>query len=178
MDISAKLLKFYLENDNNIMLEGQDFNVAIKLSVIKCFVPVMKASLETKINESQNKTHITLSHEWDKETVNVFVRILQDKTFHNNISWSLLVKLLRFSHFYQAEEVVKFCYKKGENRIPWNTLIEAVQLTDVYMFEEWDDQIVYLIKTYPGIRKDANWKKLFVEHPITMSRIVSKMFEK
>ena len=43
---SEELLRCYINNDDHVMLVGDAFKIPVKLSVINCFLPVMKKGLQ------------------------------------------------------------------------------------------------------------------------------------
>ena len=80
------LCEFYLASDEDVMLIGDGFEIPIKLSVINCFVPVMKTALETPLNEERNNQQTRKGIQvsgFDEDTVALFVKLLKqndDKT--------------------------------------------------------------------------------------------------
>ena len=79
-NVSKMLHEFYLASDEDVMLIGDDFEIPIKLHVIKCFVAVMKAALETPLNEERNNLQTRKSIKvsgFDEDTVTLFVKLLQ-----------------------------------------------------------------------------------------------------
>ncbi|XP_057295186.1 uncharacterized protein LOC130623692 [Hydractinia symbiolongicarpus] len=177
--INHKLLNYYKEHDENVTLVGNDFEVLIKLFVVRCFVPVMKTALETKINDADKKKrrHIVLCGDFDKFTVQLFVKILQDTEANVSLSWSDIVGLINFCHYYHADEVIKICYSKGANRINKENIYEAIQLVETYSFRQWDESICYIIQQNRSIRKNTEWKYLFSECPNTMCDILNKLLD-
>ena len=103
--VSDDLLRYLLENDEDVMLVGETFEIPIKLSVINRFVPIMKTALETLVGKDQKDTveqkRIEVSC-FDKKTATLFVKIFQNRSEFDitSLSWEEALNLIKFSHFY------------------------------------------------------------------------------
>ena len=130
-NVSKTLFKFYLSNDEDVILMGEGFEIPIKLSVIKCFVPVMRTALETPLNEERNNQQTRKSIQvsgFDEDTVTLFVKLLdQNDDKKIDLKWKEIVNLIKFSDYYQSETVLGISVALGIKLITVESFFEAVK---------------------------------------------------
>ena len=181
-NVSKTLFKFYLSNDEDVILMGDGFEIPIKLSVIKCFVPVMKTAIETPLNEERNNLQTRKSIQvsgFDEDTVTLFIKLLQqndDKQI--DLKWKEIVNLIKFSDYYQSETVLGISVAVGSKLITFESFVEAVEVMDGCNIDAWYKPCINLLlrgKKLASLKADVRWKAALSDHSKVMMYIMDGM---
>ena len=180
--VCKTLNKFYLANDEDVILMGDGFEIPIKLSVIKCFVPVMKTALETPLNEERNNLQIRKNIKvsgFDEDTVALFVKLLQqydDKQI--DLKWEEIVNLIKFSDYYQSETALGIYVALGSKLITVENFFEAVAVMDVCNIDVWYkpcSDLLWGANNRAPLKADVRWKAALYDHSKVMFYIMEEM---
>ena len=85
------------------------------------------------------------SVEFDLDTVALFVKIVQHGCSDINLEWDILVKFLKFSHFYQSTLLLDLCYDLGTCLITFDNFHEAISLMELLGFDAWQAKCLQII---------------------------------
>ena len=180
--VCKTLNKFYLANDEDVILMGDGFEIPIKLSVIKCFVPVMKTSLETPLNEERNNLQTRKSIQvsgFDEDIVTLFVKLLQqndDKQI--DLKWEEIVNLIKFSDYYQSETALGIYVALGSKLITVENFFEAVAVMDGCNIDGWYkpcSDLLWGANNRAPLKADVRWKAALYDHSKVMFYIMEEM---
>ena len=181
-NVSKMLHESYLASDEDVMLIGDDFEIPIKLQVIKCFVPVMQTALETPLNEERNNLQTRKSIQvsgFDEDTVTLFVKLLQqndDKQI--DLKWKEMVNLIKFSDYYQSETVLGISVALGSKLITVESFFEAVKVMDGCNIDGWYKPCIDLLLSgtnLASLKVDVRWKDALSDHSKVMVYIMDGM---
>ena len=180
--VCKTLNKFCLSNDEDVILMGDGFETPIKLSVIKCFVPVMKTALETPLNEERNnlqtRKNIQVSG-FNENTVTLFVKLLQQNDEKQiDLKWKEVVNLITFSDYYQSEKALGISVALGSKLITVEIFFEAVEMMDGCKIDGWYKPCIDLLrrpKNLESLKADARWKAALSDHYKVMLYIMDGM---
>ena len=183
MEFARKTLnKFYISNDEDVMLMGDGFEIRIKLSVIKCFVPVMQTALETPLNEERNNLQTRKSIQvsgFDKDTVTLFVKLLQqDEDKEMDLKWRDVVNLIKCSDYYQSKAALDICIELGIKLITLENVFEVITVIDQYNVDEWYEACIDVLlrgETMVTIQAHVRWNSALCSHSNVMVYILDGM---
>lgn len=176
---SEELLRCYINNDEHVMLIGENFKIPIKLSVLNCFLPVMKKALETTLvtREGDDEKTVQLG-DFDLDTIALFVKIIQHGCSDIIIEWDGLIKFLKFAHFYQSTLLLGLSYELGTTLITFDNFHEAIQLMELLDFDVWDNKCLQIILAGDNRRNLLvcdRFKACLNSCPRTTARVLHKM---
>lgn len=189
------LLQSYMDDDESIHLVGDEFSIPLELQIINTFVPVMKKCLETKLNKNTKKEKrcVKIDTAFNKETTELFAKILTEGNldYVDRLEWNVLVKLMKFCHFYQVKEIITKCYSSGSYKIILTkstkyiqgafkvevdeNFVEAVELMVLFGFNDWIKPIASSARSARETRNGEEWRALFKKHPDIMVQITNQM---
>ena len=168
-NVSKMFHESYLASDEDVMLIGDDFEMPIKLQVIKCFVPVMKTALETPLNEERNNQQTRKSIQvsgFDEDTVALFVKLFQQNDDKDmDLQWKEIVNLIKFSDYYQSETVLGISVAVGSKLISFESFFEAVEVMDGCNIDVWYKPCIDLLlkgKNLASLKADVRWKAAYL----------------
>lgn len=152
--------------------------------MVNCFVPVMKASLETSLSERNKKSGkqvimIDEFGEYEKQTVQLFVQILHKRKSNTiqNITWEELVKLLKMAHFFQCDVILKVLYNLGKMLINQQNIYEAISLMEILSFDHWHSRCIDILRScnMRQLTETEDWKNTMDRHPKRVAMIMCEM---
>ena len=158
---------------------GEGFEIPIKLSIIKCFVPVMKTALETPLNEERNnlqtRKRIQVSG-FDEDTVASFVELLQqNEDKEMDFKWRDIVNLIKCSDYYQAKAALDICIERGSKLITLENVFEVITVIDRCNIDIWYDACIDVLLRYENmvtIQADVRWNSTLSNHSNVMVYIL------
>lgn len=164
-NLKDTLIQSYMDDDKEILLVGDNFSIPLKLQIINTFVPVMKKYFETELNQDRNeeKRCLKIDAAFDKKQQAVCKNSNRKNiNYVGNLKWDVLVRLLKFCHFYQVREIITKCYSSGLNKITLadglvfrgmlandrinKNFTDAVELMVLLGFNDWIKPIAFVSK--------------------------------